>query len=92
MAVGYIRCLSFQAVFLPVCGVKIHQQTALTVGSDGKPQAVQPGKARRIVPAQPQRRRQQADDPAFGGFPVGLAGFKFGVRPPCLQGRGQPKQ
>ena len=38
------------------------------------------------------RRRQQADHATFGGFPVGLAGLKLGVRTPGLQGCSQPKQ
>ena len=73
-------------------GVKIHQQAALLIRPHGKAQAVQPGKALRVVPAQPQRRRQQADHAALGGFPVGLAGLKLGVRTPGLQGCSQPKQ
>ncbi len=64
--------------------VEIHQQAALPVSTDGKVQAVQPGKTCGIVPAQAQSRRQQANDTAFGGFPVRFAGLKFGIRTPRL--------
>ena len=101
MAVGHIgsfRLFPFFSVFFllaltqPVGGVEIHQQAALPVSTDGKVQAVQPGKACGIVPAQAQSRCQQANDTAFCGFPVRFAGLKFGIRTPRLQGRGQPKQ
>ena len=82
MAVGHIGSLAFFPILFPVGCVEIHQQTALPVSTDGKVQAVQPGKACGIVPAQAQSRCQQANDTAFCGFPVRFAGLKFGIRTP----------
>ena len=87
MAVGHIRGL----FILRLCRVVVHQQLPFPLHADAKPQPGQSEQCFALVPPQP-RAAAKADHAALGGFPIGLAGLKFGVRAPRLQRRCQPKQ